>query len=205
MWFNCQASVLFDVAPDSDSHRFPYYTDNNRRRWITAWCTHSSLSARTHTHKYSYSSPKLPRAVITSTEEFQYPHSDNGHLYKCSLSIHGSSETDCNEQMRTYQTVGCRNENGSSLILKYWKWHIHTKKVLFFWTKNRKTLLYACNLNLQCVIYKEECIITGENYVLAFPIHPIGICIIGVCKIKTGNNLQVVWHNLLQEFLNRKW
>lgn len=119
MWFNCQATVLFDVAPDSDSHRLPHYTDNNRRRWITARCTHSPLPQHTHTHacalacRYSYRSPKLPRAVITSTEEFQYPHSDNRHLYTCSLSIYGSSETACNEQMLTYQTLGCRNENRS--------------------------------------------------------------------------------------------
>lgn len=53
MWFNCQARVLFDVAPDSDSHRFPHYTDNNRRRWITAWCTHSPLPRHTHTNTHT--------------------------------------------------------------------------------------------------------------------------------------------------------
>lgn len=77
------------------------------------------------------------------------------------------------------------------------------KKGIIFWTKNRKTLLYACNLNLKCVIYKEECIIPGESYVLAFPIHPIGIFLIGMCRMKTGNDLQVVWHKLLLLFLRK--
>lgn len=94
MWFNCQAALLFDVAPDFDSHRFPYYTDNNRRRWITAWCTHSP---HTHAHKHSYGAAKLPRAVITSTEEFQYPHGDDRRLFTCFLSICGSSESACDQ------------------------------------------------------------------------------------------------------------
>lgn len=41
-WFNCQATVMSDVAPESDSHRFPHYTHNNGRRWITALCPRST-------------------------------------------------------------------------------------------------------------------------------------------------------------------
>ncbi len=74
MWFNCQATVLFDVAPDSDSHRLPHYTDNNRRRWITARCTHSPLPQHTHTHTHTCASTQILIQITKVAKGSHYLH-----------------------------------------------------------------------------------------------------------------------------------
>lgn len=196
MWFNCQVSVLFDVAPDSDSHRFPYYTDNNRRRWITARCTHSPLSAHTHTHSNTHTAHQ-------SCPEQSLPPQRNFNILTVTADISTNALCQFTAHLRQPATNKC---SPIRQWMSEWKWRfshfkilerVHTHEKVFFVVVGQRTGRYdcTCNLHLKCVIYEEEDIIPGESHVLAFPFHPIEMSLIGVCRMNLGSELQGIWHN----------